>query len=128
MTHTMAFPHKDVQQLTNINYQQDVAIVGVVPGPSGDEQIVAMAQYFLDPKTQAAEVAFVVHDEWQQKGMGTYLLDYITKVAKQRGVKHFYAKVLPGNKAMLAIFHNSGFQVNTTFDGEVYNISYDLTG
>ncbi|MFH1369964.1 MAG: GNAT family N-acetyltransferase [Planctomycetota bacterium] len=126
MTHTMTFPHKDVQQLTNIDYQQDIAIVGVVPGPSGEVHIVAMAQYFLDPKTQAAEVAFIVHDEWQQKGMGTYLLDYITKIARQRGVKHFYAKVLPGNKPMLAIFHNSGFQVNTTFDGEVYNISYDL--
>ncbi|MBN2018714.1 MAG: GNAT family N-acetyltransferase [Sedimentisphaerales bacterium] len=127
MAHTMTFPHKDVQQLTNIDYQQDIAIVGVVPGPSGEEQIVAMAQYFLDPKTLAAEVAFVVHDEWQQKGMGTYLLDYITKVAKQRGVKTFYAKVLPGNKAMLAIFHNSGYKVNTSFDGEVYNISYELT-
>jgi len=127
MTHTMTFPHKDVQQLTNINYQQDIAIVGIVPGPSGDEHIVAMAQYFFDPKTQAAEVAFVVHDEWQQKGMGTYLLDYICKIAKQRGVKRFFAKVMPSNKPMLAIFHNSGFKVNTTFDGEVYNISYDLT-
>jgi acyl-CoA hydrolase/RimJ/RimL family protein N-acetyltransferase len=127
MTYTMTFPHKDVQQLTNIDYQQDIAIVGVVPGPSGEERIVAIAQYFLDPKTQAAEVAFIVHDEWQQKGMGTYLLDYITKIARQRGVKHFFAKVLPVNKPMLAIFHNSGFKVNTTFDGEVYNISYDLT-
>jgi len=127
MAHTVTFSHKDVQQLTNINYQQDIAIVGIVPGPSGDEQIVAMAQYFLDPKTQSAEVAFVVHDEWQQKGMGTYLLDYICKIAKQRGVKRFYAKVMPSNKPMLAIFHNSGYKVNTTFDGEVYNISYDLT-
>jgi acyl-CoA hydrolase/RimJ/RimL family protein N-acetyltransferase len=127
MTHTVTFSHKDVQQLTNINYQQDIAIVGIVPGPSGDEQIVAMAQYFLDPKTQSAEVAFVVHDEWQQKGMGTYLLDYICKIAKQRGVKRFFAKVMPSNKPMLAIFHNSGYKVNTTFDGEVYNISYDLT-
>ena len=48
------------------------------PALQATRSIVAMAQYFLDPKTQAAEVAFVVHDEWQQKGMGTYLLDYIT--------------------------------------------------
>jgi hypothetical protein len=33
---------------------------------------------------------------------------------------------LPVNKAMLAVFYNSGYQVNTEFDGEVYNISYDL--
>lgn len=125
MTRTKSFPHRDVQQLTNIDYKNDLAIVGVVPSSSG-EQIVATAQYFLDPKTQSAEVAFIVQDEWQQKGMGTFLLEYITQIAKQRGVKRFYANVLPNNKPMLAIFHNSGYKVNTEFDGEVYNITYDL--
>jgi GNAT superfamily N-acetyltransferase len=125
MTRTMRFPHKDVQQLANIDYQHNLCIVGTVPGVSG-EQIVAISQYFLDPRTQAAEVAFLVQDEWQQKGMGTLLLDYITKIAEQRGVKRFYAKVLPGNKPMLTIFHNSGYDVSTEFDGEVYNIKYDL--
>jgi len=126
MTRTVAFPHRDVQHLTNIDYKNDLAIVGVVPGVS-DEEIVAIAEYFLDPKTQAAEVAFLVQDEWQQKGMGTFLLDYITKIAKQRGVKRFYAKVLPNNKPMLAVFYNSGYKVNTEFDGDVYSITYDLT-
>lgn len=125
LTHTMAFPHKDIQQLTNIDYRQDISIVGTVPGASGDE-IVAIAQYFLDPKTQAAEVAFIVQDEWQKNGMGTLLLNYITGIARQRGVKRFCAKVLPVNKAMLAVFHNSGYKVNTEFDGDVYSISYDL--
>ncbi len=125
MTRTMTFPHKDIQQLVNIDYRQDVAIVGTVPRVSG-EQIVAIAQYFLDPKTQAAEVAFLVQDEWQQKGMGTFLLDYISRIARQRGVKRFYAKVLPSNKLMLTIFYNSGYPVNTEFDGEVYSITYDL--
>jgi len=127
MTHTMTFPHKDVQQLTNIDYTQNLAIVGTVPGVT-DEEIVAIAQYFLDPKTQAAEVAFIVHDEWQKKGMGTLLLAYLTKIARQRGVRSFYAKVLPTNKAMLTVFYNSGFKVNTEFDGEVYSITYDLAG
>ncbi|UCG47304.1 MAG: GNAT family N-acetyltransferase [Phycisphaerales bacterium] len=125
MARTMAFPHRDIQHLTNIDYKNDVAIVGVVPGVSGEE-VVAIAQYFLDPKTQAAEVAFLVQDEWQQKGMGTFLLDYLTKIARQRGVKSFYAKVLPSNKAMLSIFHNSGYKVNTEFDGDAYTINYQL--
>jgi len=126
MTHTMAFPHKEVQQLTNVDYRNNITIVGTVPGVSGDE-IVAIAQYYLDPKTNAAEVAFLVQDEWQQKGMGSFLLDYLTQIAIQRGVKRFYAKVLPINKPMLAIFYNSGYKVNTEFDGEVYSIWYDLT-
>ena len=126
MTHTMAFPHKDIQRLTNIDYRQDIAIVGVVPRVSGEE-IVAIAQYFLDPKTQSAEVAFLVQDEWQRKGMGTFLLDYVTQIARQRGVKTFWAKVLPHNEPMLTIFHNSGYKIKTEFDGDAYDISYDLT-
>jgi len=125
MAQTVAFPHRDVQQLANVDYSQDIAIVGTVPGIAG-EQIVAIAQYYRDPKTQSAEVAFLVQDEWQQKGMGTYLLAYLTQIARRRGVKEFYAKVLPTNKAMLAIFHNSGHKVRTEFDGEVYSIRYDL--
>lgn len=126
MTHTMTFPHKDVQQITNIDYDQNLCVVGAVPGVGG-EQIVAIAQYFLDPKTLAAEVAFIVQDEWQKKGMGTLLLEYLTQIAKQRGVKTFYAKVLAANKPMLAIFYNSGYKVNTEFDGDIYSITYVLT-
>jgi len=125
MARTMAFPHRDIQRVTNIDYRNDVAIVAVVPGVSGEE-IVAIAQYFLDPKTQDAEVAFLVQDEWQRKGIGTFLLDYITKIAKQRGVQRFCAKVLPTNEAMLTIFHNSGYKINTKFDGYAYDITYDL--
>ena len=124
-THTMTFPHKDVQRLTNIDYQQDLAIVGVVPGPAG-EQIVAISQYFLDPGTGSAEVAFIVQDEWQKRGMGSFLLDYVAQIARRRGVKSFCATVLPTNKRMLAVFENSGYDVQTDFDGDTYSIRYDL--
>jgi len=124
-THTITFPHRDVQRVTNIDYEQELAIVGLVPGPAGEE-VVAIAQYFLDPKNKAAEVAFVVQDEWQQKGMGSFLLAYLTEIAKKRGVRRFHAKVLPGNKPMLTLFQNSGYNVSMEFDGEAYSIAYDL--
>jgi len=126
-TYTKTFPHKDIQQLTTIDYHTDLAIVGVVPGPAGDEQIVAIAQYFLDPKNQIAEVAFIVQDEWQDKGMGGMMLRYLTEIARRRGVKHFFAKVLPSNKAMLAVFYNSGYKVKTVFDGDAYTVTYGIT-
>ena len=125
MTSTMTFPHKDVQQLANVDYENNLAIVGTVPSVTGDE-IVAIAQYFLDPKTRHAEVAFVVQDEWQKNGMGSLLLKYLTRIARQRDIKAFYAKVLPNNKTMLAVFYNSGFKVSTEFDGDVYSLKYDL--
>lgn len=125
MTSTMTFPHKDVQQLANVDYDNNLAIVGTVPSVTGEE-IVAIAQYFLDPKTRHAEVAFVVQDEWQKKGMGSLMLRYLTRIAIQRNIKGFYAKVLPTNKTMLAVFYNSGFKVSTEFDGDVYSLRYEL--
>lgn len=125
-TRTIAFPHRSVQQLTNVDYEQNLAFVAVVPGPQGEEQIVGIGQYFLDPKTQAAEVAFIVQDDWQQKGMGSLLLQRLAQVATKRGVKRFNAQVLPDNKAMLAVFQNSGYPVHTKFDGDAYDIVIDL--
>ncbi len=124
-TYTKTFPHRDIQKLTNVDYLTDLAVVGVVPGLGGEE-IVAIAQYFMDPKTKVAEVAFIVQDEWQDKGMGSRLLSYITSVARKRGVNGFRATVLPENKAMLNMFYNSGFKVKTEFDGDAYQISYDI--
>ncbi len=125
MSRTVAFPHKDVQQLANVDYQNNLAIVGVVPSVSGDE-IVAIGQYFLDPKLDQGEVAFVVQDEWQKKGMGTLLLKFLSEIAYKRKVKEFHAKVMRDNKPMLAVFHNSGYNIKTEFDGEVYNLTYAL--
>jgi acyl-CoA hydrolase len=125
-THTKTFPHKDVQKLTNVDYEQNLAIVGVVPGPEGGEEIVAIAQYFLDPKSMVGEVAFIVQDEWQDKGMGSVLLEYLVQIARRRGVRSFYATVLPINKAMLTIFYNSGYKINTEFDGETYSITFEV--
>jgi acyl-CoA hydrolase/RimJ/RimL family protein N-acetyltransferase len=124
-THTKTFPHRDIQKLTNVDYLTDLAVVGVVPGLGGEE-VVAIAQYFMDPKTKVAEVAFIVQDEWQDKGMGSVMLNYITRVAAKRGVKGFYATVLPDNKAMLNMFYNCGFKVKTEFDGDAYQIKYDI--
>jgi len=125
-TSKMTFPHRAVQKLTNIDYRTDLAIVGVVPGPAGEE-IVAFAQYFVDPKNQVAEVAFIVQDEWQQKGMGSFLMGYLAEIARGRGIRKLSAKVLPINKPMLTVFRNAGLKMATEFDGESYDLTFDLT-
>jgi len=124
--YTKQFPHSSVQRLTNIDYQNDLAIVGVVPSPAG-EDVVAIAQYFLDPKTQVAEVAFIVQDDWQRRGMGTFLMNYLVEIARRRKVERFTASVLPVNKPMLAVFENSGLPIQTDFDGDSYSVELDLT-
>lgn len=59
--------------------------------------------------------------------LGTFLLRYITEIAKQRDVKRFYGTVLPNNEPMLTVFRSSGYEVKSTFDGHAYDIRYNLT-
>ena len=121
--YVQTFSTKDVQSAVTIDYKEELAIVGTVPAVAGDD-IVAIGQYFLDPKTNLAEIAFIVKDEWQANGMGSFLLRYLTEIARRNGIAGFTARVLTTNKAMLAVFHNSGYNVKTTLDGDSYRVEY----
>jgi RimJ/RimL family protein N-acetyltransferase len=127
-SHTTTFPHREVQRLTNIDYEDNLAIVAAVPGPRGEEELVAIGQYFLEPGTTRAEVAFIVQDEWQHRGLGSRLMRALADAARQRGVETFEATVLPDNKAMISVFEHAGHNVSTEFDGDVYTVEIDLSG
>ncbi len=102
-----------------------MAIVGTLPEASG-EQIIAIGRYFLDEKTNRAEVAFVVADEWQNLGIGTYLHRYLIRIAKGQGISGFTAEVLRENKAMQAVFNKSGCRVTSRLNGNAYSYEIDF--
>ena len=120
-----SFPHKFIQEFTTIDFSQDMAIVAMVQGLGGD-QIVGVAHYYLNPANHLAEVSFLVRDDWQAKGLGTYLLDILTDIARKKGVRGFEARVLTHNQHMLSVFYNSGFKVTTTKEDDTYLITYSF--
>lgn len=125
-SHTTTFPHSDVQRLTNIDYQRNLAIVATVPGAGGERELVAIGQYFAEPGGDAAEVAFIVHDAWQDKGLGSRLMRALAEAAKQRGIARFTATVLPENRAMINVFEHAGHPVASEFDGDSHHLVIDL--
>jgi len=64
MSHQKRVSRHQIQDFVYIDHRNDVTIVGTLPEAHG-EQIVAVGSYYLDQKTNLAEVAFVVGDEWQ---------------------------------------------------------------
>ena len=73
-----------------------------------------MARYIVDddgPRHDLAEVAFLVLDEYQGKGVGTQLLKHLAILAKNRGIHELRADVLADNQAMLRVIEQSGFPV-----------------
>lgn len=75
----------------------------------GERQVLrAIGRYFLDTSKTSAEVAFVVHESTRRIGMSGFLLGELAAVAKQRGVREFWAHVLPENRAMAGLFMAAG--------------------
>ena len=119
------FSQKQIQDFVYIDHRNDVAIVGTLPEAHG-EDIIAVGRYYLDPKTNLAEVAFVVRDDWQNRGIGTFLLKYLTAIAKRNGISGFTAEVLRENKAMQAVFNRSETKVTSKLEQDVYSYTLDF--
>jgi GNAT superfamily N-acetyltransferase len=94
----------------NVDYRQRLAIVAELVGPAGSE-LVGVGRY--EPADtpdgtpagvpSSVEVAFVVQDAWQGRGLGTILLDAVLRAAVARGVRQFRAFVLADNRRMLGL-------------------------
>jgi acyl-CoA hydrolase/GNAT superfamily N-acetyltransferase len=115
-----AMPHQTAQAMTTIDYERDMAIVGLVRR-EGRERIVAVGRYgLLGGCSDSAEMAFTVRDDWQNIGIGTYLLDYLANIANERGVKSFTAEILENNGPMLRILNKARRPVARVYDDGVY--------
>ncbi len=116
-------PRKQMQEFVYIDHRTEVSIVATIPESDG-EDIVAMGGYYLDPRTNRAEVAFVVRDDFQSRHIGGFLLKHLTRIARRNGIAGFTAEVLDVNKSMQSVFQNSGLKVRSRLRQGVY--SYDL--
>jgi RimJ/RimL family protein N-acetyltransferase len=86
----------------NVDYRRRLALVAVHHGSSGPE-LIGVGRYESTDEERVAEIALVVQDRWQGRGLGTVLLDDIVRAAGARGVRRFRAFVLADNSRMLRL-------------------------
>ncbi len=113
--------HDRLQPFVVINYTREMVILAVLQQDE-KELIVGMAQYLIDENTHTAEVAFVVRDDYQGRGIGAVLLTYVTYLAKKSGLLGFTAAVLTENRQMLQLFEKMGFNIDRRTEGGVYEL------
>ena len=123
MSRSKHIPHKEIQDFVFIDHRTDVAIVVTLPEAHG-EDIIAIGRFYLDEKSNMAEVAFVVRDDWQNHGIGLLLLQHLTNIARRNGVRGFTAEVLRANNAMQRVFQKSNLNLSSKPAEDV--ISYTL--
>jgi len=114
-------PHERLQEFVVIDYTAEMVILAILVDET-TETVIGVGQYGIDAETHTAEVALVVRDDRQNQGIGTELLSYLTLLAKREGLLGFTAEVLIENQAMMHLFEQAGFSIETRRDAGVYQV------
>jgi acyl-CoA hydrolase/GNAT superfamily N-acetyltransferase len=114
-------PHENLQGFCTVDYDRDMTLVACIDR-GGVETVVGWASYNLNQQSGLAEVAFVVDDNYQRRGIGTLLLRRLIEIAILRGVRGFTAVVLSHNQPMLRVFENCGYPIELNSDGKVRSL------
>jgi acyl-CoA hydrolase/GNAT superfamily N-acetyltransferase len=121
MSFRMDVPHSIRQDFVVIDYTKELVILAVIKEDE-KEIVVGMGQISKDENTLFAEVAFAVRDDYQNLGIGTALLTYLTAIAKKEGLHGFMAEVLLENQPMLRVFNKMGFDIHRKLEEGAYRL------
>ena len=124
LTHVEAMPHQIARARVSVDYNKDMAIAGF-DSPKPYAQIVCLGRYF-QKEDNSAEVGFVVKEDYQGLGIGTFMAECLIKAARRHGIKRLLANVARGNPAMLNIFKKHHFNVEENKVIAGYVVSLDL--
>ncbi len=116
-------PHlseRDVKRFTQVDYVNRVALVLTSAG-----KMIAVGRYdAVEPGK--AEVAFLVEDGHQGRGIGQLLLEHLAQAGRERGIERFIAEVLPDNQAMIHTFKDAGYRVASQYDEGVMELEFSI--
>lgn len=128
---------KEITHFVTVDYQDRLALVAIVDG-----DLVAVARYDCVPgasrgslgapggsrsdRVAEAEVAFVVRDDQQGRGLGTVMLEHLASAAVARGIGRFVADTLVENHRMIGVFRSAGFEESASLESGVVRVEMEL--
>ncbi|MFI6107125.1 GNAT family N-acetyltransferase [Streptomyces sp. NPDC051310] len=120
---------KDVHRFTHHDYVDRVGLAATV----GDDFIATVRYDRIDDRghpasapADEAEVAFLVQDAHQGRGVASALLEHIAAVARERDIRRFAAEVLPANSKMIKVFTDAGYTQKRSFEDGAVRLHLDL--
>ncbi len=111
---------RDLDRFTNVDHVGRVAFVLTL-----QDQIIAVGRYDL-VKPGEAEVAFLVEDQHQGRGIAQLLLEHLAQAGRERGVERFVAEVLPDNTRMIQTFRDAGYRVVSEYEEGVLLLEFSI--
>ncbi|MGY1682190.1 bifunctional acetate--CoA ligase family protein/GNAT family N-acetyltransferase [Geodermatophilus sp. SYSU D01176] len=112
---------KDLYRFTHVDHDARVAFVLVL----GD-QVIGVGRYDRYPGTDDAEVAFLIEDAHQGRGLGSVLLEHLAAAARERGIENFVAEVLAQNNRMVRVFLDAGYTPRRSYEEGVVHLTFPI--
>ncbi len=112
---------KDLYRFTHVDHENRVAFVVLL----GDE-LIGVGRYDRYPGTDDAEVAFLVEDAHQRRGLGSVLLEHLGAAARERGITRFVAEVLSQNTGMVRVFLDAGYEARRSYEDGVVHLTFPI--
>lgn len=119
-----AHPHlsaAEAEHFAVVDYARRFALVA-----TEGEELIGVARYEQTERPEVAEVAFVVADAYQGRGIGSLLLEHLAGAARERGVRRFVADTLFGNGPMLGVFRDAGFEQATSVSDGIVRVEFPI--
>ncbi|MBP2706584.1 GNAT family N-acetyltransferase [Microbispora sp. RL4-1S] len=113
---------REITWFTNVDYVDRVAFIATIAA-----KMVAVVRYDRIAAGDQAEVAFLVEDAHQGRGMASVLLEHLRAAARERGIRTFIADVLPGNHRMTGVLRQAGYTAQSQFEDGVVRMTLDLS-
>jgi RimJ/RimL family protein N-acetyltransferase len=116
-----SFAARQMEKTFIIDYVNDLTIVAVV-GQPGFERILAVGEYYRNPESNMAEIAFSVVKTWQGRGLCSVVIRKLAEAAKGNGIKGLTAFTSKGNRAMIKLFYTLEYQVSKEIEGGMVHL------
>jgi len=107
-----------LQGLTNIDYNKDMAILGLI-GPRSNPQIITEARYSYNPINNMGDFDFLVSEDYRGRGIGLFLANYLKKIAYARGLSGLYGEIILNNSAVIRLLAQAWPTAEKLFDSGV---------
>jgi acetyl coenzyme A synthetase (ADP forming)-like protein len=114
-----------VEQMIEPDWHERGALLGSVV-EDGAEKVVALASYVRLREPTTAEAAFAVADSFQQRGIGTRLVEQLAARAARHGLDRFVAEVVADNRKMLGVFESLGFELTRELEGGEVEVAFPI--
>ncbi|WP_436893128.1 bifunctional acetate--CoA ligase family protein/GNAT family N-acetyltransferase [Siccibacter turicensis] len=119
------FTHEDLANMTQIDYDREMAFVAVRnPGP--EEEIVGVTRAISDPDNSDAEFAVLVRSDLKGLGLGRRLLEKLIAYTREHGIARLNGITMPGNQGMVALARKLGFQVDVQLEDGIVGLTLPL--